>query len=507
MSKQWMTALSAGVLLASTTAAVNAEEEKGFYVGGHAAYTQVFDADGKLSADSAAAPGDPFTQLLTDLGITPPAAGASTDVDTEYSDDWGYGLSFGYKFASPLRLELEYRVGENDVEDSDASLEVESLMGNLWYDFRAGERLRPYVGVGLGMANMDLGGSDDDVGIAQVGAGVNYHLSPRLVLDAGYRYAVSEDLELKGDVSTLETEYESQSLLIGLRYNFFDAQYGVKDGDGDGVVDENDQCPGTPRGVQVDSVGCPLDGDKDGVADYLDKCPNTPAGDEVDAQGCSLDSDGDGVADRDDACPDTPRGEEVMSNGCGKEQSVVLRGVNFELNSAQLTVNAETILDGVAATLNSSPGFNVELQGHTDSTGSDSYNMNLSQNRAKSVKSYLVGKGVDGSRLTARGYGEEQPMASNDTKAGRAQNRRVELKVLGDEELVVDEVYMPTVDEPMVEEVAEEPMVEEEMAEETMTEEAVADEVIEEESYEYDYDAAADELSEEEYEYDYDEEL
>ncbi len=494
MSKQWMTALSAGVLLASTAAAVNAEDEKGFYVGGNAAYTQVFDADGKLSADSAAAPNDPFTQLLTDLGVAPPAAGASTKVETDYEDDFGYGVNFGYKFANPLRVELEYRIGENDVNDSNSSLKVESLMGNLWYDFRAGERLRPYAGIGLGMANMELSGSDDDVGIAQVGAGVNYHLTPRLVLDAGYRYAVSEDLELKGDTSTLETEYQSQSLLLGLRYNFFDAQYGVKDGDGDGVADPSDQCPGTPRGVQVDSVGCALDGDKDGVADYLDKCPNTPEGDEVDAQGCSLDSDGDGVANRDDACPDTPRGEEVMSNGCGKEQSVVLRGVNFELNSAQLTVNAETILDGVAATLSSSPGFNVELQGHTDSTGSDSYNMNLSQKRAKSVKSYLVDRGVDGSRLTARGYGEEQPMASNDSREGRAQNRRVELKVLGDDELVVDEVYMPAV---------EEPMVEDDMAEETMTEEAMVEEAVEEESYEYDYDAAEEELSEEEYDYDY----
>ena len=192
--------------------------------------------------------------------------------------------------------------------------------------------------------------------------------------------------------------------MLGLRYNFFDAKYGVQDADGDGVADEADQCPGTPRGVQVDSVGCPLDGDKDGVADYLDKCPNTPAGEEVDAQGCSLDGDGDGVVDADDMCPDTPAGTEVMSNGCGGEQSVVLRGVNFELNSAQLTVNAETILDGVAATLSSSPGFNVELQGHTDSMGSDSYNMNLSQNRAKSVKNYLVNQGVESGRLTARGY-------------------------------------------------------------------------------------------------------
>ena len=348
------------------------------------------------------------------------------------------------------------------------------------------------------MATMDLDGVEDDVMIGQLGAGVNYNLTPRLVLDAGYRYAVSEDPTFDAGSSTLETEYESQSLLLGLRYNFFDAKYGVQDADGDGVADEADQCPGTPRGVQVDSVGCPLDGDKDGVADYLDKCPNTPAGEEVDAQGCSLDGDGDGVVDADDMCPDTPAGTEVMSNGCGGEQSVVLRGVNFELNSAQLTVNAETILDGVAATLSSSPGFNVELQGHTDSMGSDSYNMNLSQNRAKSVKNYLVNQGVESGRLTARGYGEEQPIASNDTAEGRAENRRVELKVLGEQDVMVDEVYMPATEEPMEEEssVVDAQVEDYEPAADLEEEESV------EESYEYDYDPAA-EIEEEEYEYDY----
>ena len=497
MSKQWMkSALAAGVLVASTVGAANAEEESGFYIGGHTKYTDVFDADGTLRTDAPTP--SAFEQFLIDLGLMAQPVGTSTELDTEYDRDFGYGASFGYKFSNPLRLELEYHVGENDIKGSNSSLEVESLMGNLWYDFRAGERLRPYVGGGLGMATMDLDGVEDDVMIGQLGAGVNYNLTPRLVLDAGYRYAVSEDPTFDAGSSTLETEYESQSLLLGLRYNFFDAKYGVQDADGDGVADEADQCPGTPRGVQVDSVGCPLDGDKDGVADYLDKCPSTPAGEEVDAQGCSLDGDGDGVVDADDMCPDTPAGTEVMSNGCGGEQSVVLRGVNFELNSAQLTVNAETILDGVAATLSSSPGFNVELQGHTDSMGSDSYNMNLSQNRAKSVKNYLVNQGVESGRLTARGYGEEQPIASNDTAEGRAENRRVELKVLGEQDVMVDEVYMPATEEPMEEEssVVDAQVEDYEPAADLEEEESV------EESYEYDYDPAA-EIEEEEYEYDY----
>jgi OOP family OmpA-OmpF porin len=190
-----------------------------------------------------------------------------------------------------------------------------------------------------------------------------------------------------------------------------------------------------------------------------------------------------------------------MSNGCAKDQAVILRGVNFELNSAQLTMNAETILNGVAETLVSSPGFEVELQGHTDSTGSDSYNMNLSQNRAKSVKSYLVSSGVEANRLTARGYGEEQPIASNDTKVGRAENRRVELKVVGDnsdvsvEPMMYDEpmVEEPMLDEPMVDEVMmEDPIMDEEPAAEAaaMEDDYMSEEPVVEDEYEYEYDAS-----------------
>lgn len=458
MKMQWKSALTAGVITMSLAGAVNAEEEKGFYIGGSAYYTQVFDADTTVEVgNSGLGVLDPIPVVGPILGglLGPILGGGSAAVGTEYEfdEDFAYGFSAGYKFLGPWRGELEYRFGENDIEDTldpaIDSLETESLMASLWYDFRMEEALRPYVGFGLGMANLDIGPGDDDVFIGQLGAGVSYHLSPRLVLDAGYRYAMAEDPSFKyGDVR-VDSEYESQSLLIGMRYNFFDAQYGVQDEDGDGVPDEADQCPGTPRGVQVDSEGCPLDGDNDGVADYLDQCPNTPAGTKVNDEGCSIDSDGDGVADDDDMCPNTPEGQRVMSNGCGEAQSVVLRGVTFELDSAQLTVNAETILDGVATTLGDSPGFDVEVQGHTDSTGSSSYNMNLSQNRAESVKTYLVDKGISSSRLSARGYGEDQPVASNDTREGRAENRRVELKVVGQDDGVMmeEEVYMPSDEE------------------------------------------------------------
>ena len=168
-----------------------------------------------------------------------------------------------------------------------------------------------------------------------------------------------------------------------------------KDSDGDGVYDANDQCPGTPAGVAVDAVGCPLDSDNDGVPDFQDQCPGTPAGVEVNSLGC--------------------------------EKDLVLRDVNFEFDSAVLTAQAEQVLAGVAERLRANPNVGVRIEGHTDSVGSDSYNKQLSQERAASVARFLASQGVQPNRMRAIGYGEEQPIATNDTDAGRAENRRVEL--------------------------------------------------------------------------------
>ncbi|MFI0471097.1 OmpA family protein [Halomonas sp. HMF6819] len=188
------------------------------------------------------------------------------------------------------------------------------------------------------------------------------------------------------------------------------------------------QCPTygeVPAGVATDAQGCPLDSDNDGVPDYRDQCPGTPAGVQVDAVGCPLDSDNDGVPDYRDQCPNTPAGVEVNALGC--EESVVLQNVNFEFDSARLTPGAEQVLNGVAERLVSNQGVRVSIAGHTDSVGSNQYNMQLSQERAESVARYLNQRGVPASDMRAVGYGEERPIATNDTDAGRAQNRRVEL--------------------------------------------------------------------------------
>ncbi len=201
------------------------------------------------------------------------------------------------------------------------------------------------------------------------------------------------------------------------------------DSDGDGVVDSRDQCPGTPKGAKVDRQGCQQeqDSDGDGVLDSKDRCPNTVRGAAVDRNGCELDSDGDGVVDRKDRCPGTPAGVQVDRKGCA--EPIVLKGVNFENDSAVLTATAKSILDGVAESLKKRPDIKVTIAGHTDSRGSAAYNKMLSQRRAEAVRRYLASQGVKASNLIAKGFGEEQPIATNDTAAGRAKNRRVELRM------------------------------------------------------------------------------
>ncbi len=204
------------------------------------------------------------------------------------------------------------------------------------------------------------------------------------------------------------------------------------DADADGVPDSRDKCPGTPKGVKVFSNGCPLDTDADGVPDYLDQCPNTPRGATVDGNGCPLDSDGDGVPDGIDKCANTPKGVKVDADGCAKVNEVMMtiEDVNFAFDSAALLPSSKAVLDKAVTMMKANSNMKFELAGHADSTGPDAYNQKLSERRAKSVMKYLVGKGIDASRLVVKGYGETRPKATNATREGRAMNRRVEIVVL-----------------------------------------------------------------------------
>lgn len=194
------------------------------------------------------------------------------------------------------------------------------------------------------------------------------------------------------------------------------------DSDGDGVFDDLDKCPNTPKGVKVDRFGCPIDADGDGVYDYLDQCPNTPRGVRVDQKGCPPDSDGDGVYDYIDQCPGTPKGAKVNDKGCW-----VLEQIQFDTGKWTIKARVYPALDDVVAVLKRNLTLRVEIQGHTDNIGSEASNRKLSGDRARAVMEYLVKKGVQAKRLSAAGYGSSRPIASNDTSEGRARNRRVEL--------------------------------------------------------------------------------
>jgi outer membrane protein OmpA-like peptidoglycan-associated protein/opacity protein-like surface antigen len=230
-------------------------------------------------------------------------------------------------------------------------------------------------------------------------------------------------------------------------YDGFEDEDGCPDydNDGDGIPDEVDQCPDEPEdydGFQ-DTDGCPdPDNDGDGIPDHLDRCPDEPEDFDgfQDQDGCpDLDNDNDGVPDTRDRCPDTPAGVAVDQDGCplpepepapeirAIEAGLVLEGVTFKSGSAQVLPSSLSKLQEVADSLKRNPEVRVEVRGHTDATGSAEVNRQLSHRRAIAVRDFLIQLGVNPSRITAVGFGEDYPRASNETAEGRAANRRVEL--------------------------------------------------------------------------------
>ena len=217
------------------------------------------------------------------------------------------------------------------------------------------------------------------------------------------------------------------------------------DTDGDGVPDPDDVCPTTAAGPTPDPErrGCP-DGDDDGdqVLNHADQCRTEHQGinPDPDRRGCPLpDRDGDSVPDRVDACPDKPGAPDPdpAKNGCPglvriqQSQIVINRPVYFATKKDRILEKSYPVLEAVAAALRALPEIKLlSIEGHTDSQGNDKFNQELSERRAASVRQFLIDRGIDPARLKAVGHGESRPVAPNATAAGRAQNRRVEFKIL-----------------------------------------------------------------------------
>jgi OOP family OmpA-OmpF porin len=270
----------------------------------------------------------------------------------------------------------------------------------------------------------------------------NYATTPwEFLIGARTRFSkhIGAELDLGRGVSTTAGYgREAFRLLASLRIDFEPEPRPVgPDRDGDGVPDALDRCPDEP-GDGPD--GCPdLDWDKDGIPNVDDRCPHEPGTREMD--GCP-DRDHDGIPDPEDKCPDEPGPAE--NDGCPVQGPLVtlesdrvrLKGsVHFDTDKAVIKPESFPLLDEVVGVLSKHPELHhVRVEGHTDNRGSWAYNQDLSKRRAASVMDYLAQHGIDRKRLLSAGFGYDRPIADNDTALGRAKNRRVEFRLLEDNE-------------------------------------------------------------------------
>ena len=306
----------------------------------------------------------------------------------------GPAIGLGYMVNRNLGLELLYsdvnvdrggRVASRQDASGGKGRDAELFWANALYKVGGTDRFQPFTLFGAGRT--ETGGSNDTE--INVGAGVFTELSRRLSVRADVRAVHSTDA---GGIEPFA--------FLGLTATLGRiAPPPPPDFDGDGVADPNDRCPNTPPGVAVDANGCPLDADGDGVPDYLDDCPGTIARAAVDAKGCHFED------------------EQAIS------AEVV---IEFDFDSSELRSSEHGDVRRIAEFMREHPEADAMIEGHTDSIGTDRYNQRLSQERAQAVLDRLVDvEGIAASRITATGYGESQPIASNDTEEGRQRNRRV----------------------------------------------------------------------------------
>ncbi len=389
------------------------------------------DDEGFEAPDAKALPGRPWY-------VSPMFSYTFMDNDRGLDDGLGGTLTVGKKLTSGLNLELTGFFSVADAEDGIGdSAELKGFGAAAMVSlFKSQPNL--YVLLGLmrsGVTDHPGAIADYEGTVFDLGLGYLYSFGDRVKLRTEAVYRTDAHDRKNAGVNPGNKNFQDAVINVGLLFPLgtipppeeepVEVVEAVVvdtpvDSDGDGVPDANDNCPDTPAGVQVGPDGCPIDTDGDGVPDYLDECPNSPAGAKVLQNGCALTGD----------CRRPRAGEQVDPNGCAVEQRFILKGVKFEFDSDRLTEDAKLILSEVAGTLQAYPEVNVELQGHTDNIGTDAYNQGLSERRAVVVKTFLTGHSIEASRMTPAGYGESQPIASNDSEEGREENRRVELKVL-----------------------------------------------------------------------------
>ena len=353
------------------------------------------------------------------------------------------GAGFSAELSGSLN-KIEKGFGYNKDLDNKVDLSFWSADLALQYHFKSlwnKEKVKwfdPFLQVGGGYAAIDNEGKFRALG----GGGVNFWFTENIGINLQTAYHPTFQSDSKED-------YFQHAAGITIKF-------GKKDRDKDGVADKDDLCPDEPGKPEL--KGCP-DRDNDGVADKDDACPDEAGKPEL--KGCP-DRDNDGIADKDDACPDEAGPAEFNgcpdtdgdgvpdnvdqckdvagpkeNNGCPEVTQEVQKKLNdfartilFDVNKATIKPQSATVLNQIVDVLNQYKNAKFSIEGYTDISGKRDKNQKLSEDRAYSVKAYLIEKGIDEGRLTAKGFGPDKPIASNKTKKGRELNRRVEINLV-----------------------------------------------------------------------------
>jgi len=320
---------------------------------------------------------------------------ASGDRGTK-EHDWVYGLDLGYNIAENWTVEVNGNTARLKDRYDPGNLRLNAYTFDVLYVFNRPSMFAPYIAAGVGDLNYhpSLYNSRNDF-VSEVGVGAFVKLWENG--NASSSFSLKPDIKVRWDDASPAGHLRDYLYTMSFVFSF-----------GPGTKPPPaPPAPPPPPPPPTEAAPAPP------------PVVTTPP-----------DSDGDGVPDNIDRCPNTPHGVAVDQWGCPRKGSIVLEGVTFETNSAILTADSRPVLNEVADGLVKHPRLKVELQGYTDSTGSDKYNLVLSDKRANSVREYLISQNVKSEQLVAKGFGKADPVASNATPAGRAKNRRVVMKVL-----------------------------------------------------------------------------
>ena len=328
--------------------------------------------------------------------------------------DHGYapGIQFGYRISPTIELRGFWNAVNLEVENNGSSPDgrMFGIDGLIFPDAKSF-----YFITGINM--LDFEAQDVAVNIG-----------------AGYRHYFQDNFAIQAESKayfTPEENHTDYSLGLGFVY-FFDTNKPQvskpADSDKDGINDNRDLCPASPKGAKVNSQGC-SDSDNDGISDSKDLCPHSTTNSQVNHQGCG-DNDRDKIANNLDNCPTTPRGDKVDNKGCtifDAETVTIELLVNFENNKADVKPAYLNEIEKVASFMKQYPQTRVELAGHTSTVGDETYNQKLSEKRAKAVAKVLTEQfGISANRVSAIGYGESQLKNTNNSQSAHAENRRME---------------------------------------------------------------------------------